>query len=241
MYVGKVQALWRFPVKSMAGEQLPEADLTWSGLAGDRKWAFVRPGQQRNGFPWLTIRQQPVMHRYRPVLVDPETPDRSLVRVATPAGATLDIDDPALAAELGDGVSVLRQNRGIPDAAPVALISVQSVAALSRRVGTDLDAARFRANLVVDAPGGAEFPEDDWVGRSLEIGSAVLRIDERDPRCCGPSRRSATCASASTGRSSSRGRSGPATGSGSADRLAGEGRVAAAHGVGDVDDVGARR
>ena len=183
MYVGKVRALWRFPVKSMAGEQLAEADLTWSGLAGDRKWAFVRPGQQRNGFPWLTIRQQPVMHRYRPVLVDPETPDRSLVRVATPAGATLDIDDPELAAELGDGVSVLRQNRGVPDAAPVALISVQSVAALSRRVGTDLDPVRFRANLVVDAPGGAEFPEDDWVGRSLDIGGAVVRIDERDPRC----------------------------------------------------------
>lgn len=183
MNVGKVLGLWRFPVKSMAGEQLAEADLTWSGLAGDRKWAFVRPGQQRNGFPWLTIRQQPVMLRYRPVLVDPDSPDRSLVRVATPAGATLEIDDPALAAELGDGVSVLRQNRGIPDAAPVALISVQSVAALSRRVGTDLDPARFRANLVVDVPGGTDFPEDAWVGRSLEIGGAVVRIDERDPRC----------------------------------------------------------
>ncbi len=183
MNVGKVVGLWRFPVKSMAGEQLTEADLTWSGLAGDRKWAFVRPGQQRNGFPWLTIRQQPVMHHYRPELVDPETPDRSLVRVATPAGAVLEIDDPALAAELGDGVSVLRQNRGVPDAAPVALISLQSVAALSRRVGADLDPSRFRANLVVDAPGESDFPEDAWVGRSLEIGSAVVRVDERDPRC----------------------------------------------------------
>lgn len=175
--------LWRFPVKSMAGEELAEAELTWSGLAGDRKWAFVRPGQQRNGFPWLTIRQQPIMHRYRPELVEPGRPDRSLVRVATPAGATLDVDDPALAAELGDGVSVMRQNRGIPDAAPVGLISRQSVAALSRRVGTDLDPYRFRANLVVDVPGGDEFPEDAWVGRSLRIGSAVVRIDERDPRC----------------------------------------------------------
>ena len=183
MNVGEVRELWRFPVKSMAGEQLAEAGVTWSGLAGDRKWAFVRPGQQRNGFPWLTIRQRPEMHRYRPELVDPETPDRSLVRVATPAGTTLEIDDPELAAELGDGVSVLRQNRGVPDAAPVALISRQSVAALSRRVGTDLDPARFRANLVVDAPGGSEFPEDDWVGRSLQIGSAVVRVDERDPRC----------------------------------------------------------
>jgi uncharacterized protein YcbX len=183
MYVGELVGLWRFPVKSMAGQRLAEADVSWSGVAGDRRWAFVRPGQQRNGFPWLTIRQQPRLHHYRPVLVDPDAPDRSSVRVATPAGAVLDIDDPALAAELGDGVSVMRHNRGLQDAAPVTLISVQSVAELSRRVGADLDPLRFRANLVVDAPGGTDFPEDGWVGRSLRIGSAVVRIDERDERC----------------------------------------------------------
>jgi hypothetical protein len=55
--VGRVAGLWRFPVKSMAGEQLDEAELGWHGLAGDRRWAFVRGDTPRSGFPWLTIRR----------------------------------------------------------------------------------------------------------------------------------------------------------------------------------------
>ncbi|MFN2464119.1 MAG: MOSC N-terminal beta barrel domain-containing protein, partial [Candidatus Dormibacteria bacterium] len=54
--VGRVAALWRYPVKSMAGEALAVADVSWHGLAGDRRWAFIREGQERSGFPWLTIR-----------------------------------------------------------------------------------------------------------------------------------------------------------------------------------------
>ena len=118
MNVGKVLRLWRFPVKSMAGESLTEADLTWSGLAGDRKWAFVRPGQQRNGFPWLTIRQQPVMHHYRPELVDPEAPDRSLVQVVTPAGATLDIAVWGPWVYRAEATEVVVDPKDLPDDAP---------------------------------------------------------------------------------------------------------------------------
>jgi MOSC N-terminal beta barrel domain len=52
--VGRVVALWRYPVKSMAAEELEAVEVSWNGLAGDRRWAFVRDGQVRNGFPWLT-------------------------------------------------------------------------------------------------------------------------------------------------------------------------------------------
>ena len=54
--VGRVSGLWRYPVKSMAGEALAQADVSWHGFAGDRRWAFVRPGIVRSDFPWLTIR-----------------------------------------------------------------------------------------------------------------------------------------------------------------------------------------
>ncbi len=40
--VGRVVALWRYPVKSMAGEELDGAEVSWHGLAGDRRWAFIR-------------------------------------------------------------------------------------------------------------------------------------------------------------------------------------------------------
>ena len=42
--VGRVAALWRYPVKSMAAEGLEEVEVSWHGLAGDRRWAFVRDG-----------------------------------------------------------------------------------------------------------------------------------------------------------------------------------------------------
>src|SRR5215469_10097858 len=49
--VGCVVALWRYPVKSMAAEELEAVEVSWHGLAGDRRWAFIRDGQARSGFP----------------------------------------------------------------------------------------------------------------------------------------------------------------------------------------------
>ena len=66
--VGRVVALRRYPVKSMAAEELDGAEVSWHGLAGDRRWAFVRDGQVRSGFPWLTMRERPEMARYRPFI-----------------------------------------------------------------------------------------------------------------------------------------------------------------------------
>ena len=85
--VGRVAALWRYPVKSMAAEALERVEVGWHGIAGDRRWAFVRADQECNGFPWLTIRELPELARYQPRLVAPARPDATAVRVRTPAGA----------------------------------------------------------------------------------------------------------------------------------------------------------
>jgi uncharacterized protein YcbX len=181
--VGRLIALWRYPVKSMAAEGLAEADVSWFGLAGDRRWAFIRDGQVRSGFPWLTLRERPDMRHYRPSFVEPEQPDASAVQVRTPSGALHDVADPALAEELGPGVRVIKQNRGIFDTFPLALISKQTIASLGARVGRELELQRFRPNFLVDAGGDAQFPEDEWLGRVLRIGSLRLRLDRRDRRC----------------------------------------------------------
>ena len=109
--VGRVVALWRYPVKSMSAEGLAHVEASWHGFAGDRRWAFIRDGQVRSGFPWLTIREQPEMARYRPRLAEPDRPGASPTLVRTPAGGELDVADPALAAELGPGVRVIKQDR----------------------------------------------------------------------------------------------------------------------------------
>jgi uncharacterized protein len=106
--VGRVVGLWRYPVKSMAAEALDGAQVSWNGLAGDRRWAFIRDGQVDSGFPWLTIRELPAMAHYRPRFTEPGRPDASATLVRTPSGGEFDVADPALADELGAGVRVIK-------------------------------------------------------------------------------------------------------------------------------------
>ncbi len=181
--VGRVAQLWRYPVKSMAGEPLQEADVSWDGLAGDRRWAFVRPGLERSGFPWLTLRERRELALHRPSLADPARPDASPAVVRTPDGRTLDVADPALAAALGDGVRVMKQERGTFDASTLSLVTTGSVARLGAVVGAPLDVRRFRPNLVVEAARDEPFAEEGWIGGVLRVGSALLRADRRDRRC----------------------------------------------------------
>jgi uncharacterized protein YcbX len=56
--VGRVAAVLRYPVKSMAAEPVEDVDVSWHGLSGDRRWAFMRPDLPSNGFSWLTLRQR---------------------------------------------------------------------------------------------------------------------------------------------------------------------------------------
>lgn len=183
MAIGTVVGIHRYPVKSMAGEQLVEASVSWAGIAGDRRWAFVRADSERSGFPWQTIREDPSLLRHVPRLVDPDRPDRSEIEVRTPGGDVLRIEDPALAASLGDGVRLMRLDRGAFDAMPLSLITMPTVAALCGLAGVPAEPRRFRPNLVIMPTADVPFVEDEWVGSTLHIGSAAIRIDARDGRC----------------------------------------------------------
>jgi uncharacterized protein YcbX len=181
--VGRVAALWRYLVKSMAAEALEAVEVGWHGLAGDRRWAFIREGMERSGFPWLTIRERPEMSLYRPRFAEPGRPDGSATLVRTPRGKEYDVADPLLAGELGEGVRVIKQDRGVFDTMPLSLITTRTIAGLATLAGADLDVLRFRPNLLVDAAEGADFPEDAWVGAVLRIGGLRMRVDQRDRRC----------------------------------------------------------
>ena len=182
-HVGRVVGLWRYPVKSMAGEELAAAEVSWHGLAGDRRWAFVRDGVTRSGFPWLTLRERRDLSHYRPSLLEPSRPDQSPTVVLAPSGVTCDVADPALAAELGPGVRVLKQDRGVFDTLPLSLVTTQTIARVAEAFGASLDVRRFRPNLLVASADGQPFAEDNWVGSVLRIGGLRMRVDKRDGRC----------------------------------------------------------
>lgn len=182
--VGRVVGLWRYPVKSMGAEALAETDVSWHGLAGDRRWAFIRNGAAHNGFPWLTLRDREDMSHYLPFFVEPARPDKSPTVVRTPSEVVFDVADPALGAELWPcGARVIKQARGIFDTFPLSLITTQTIVRLGEMVGARLDIQRFRPNLLVEAAEEAPFAEDGWVGCVLRIGSLRMRVDKRDGRC----------------------------------------------------------
>lgn len=181
--LGIVQELRRYPVKSMAAESLQSVDVGWHGLAGDRRWAFVRPGMERSSFPWLTIREKPDLWQHEAYFVDPADVESAKTMVRTPDGGEWEVADPELARRLGEGVRVMKVGSGVFDTFPLSLLSVQSVQALSELVGQALTPLRFRPNLVIDASDGEPFPEEAWQGAVLRIGELRCRLDTRDPRC----------------------------------------------------------
>ena len=144
-HVGRVVGLWRYPVKSMGAEALAEVDVSWHGLAGDRRWAFIRNGVTQSGFPWLTLRERDEMSLYRPSFLEPARADKSPTVVRTPSGVVFDVADSALGVELSPGgLQVIKQDRGIFDTFPVSLVTTQTIVRLGQMVGARLHVQRFR-------------------------------------------------------------------------------------------------
>lgn len=189
--VGHVEAVYRYPVKSMRGERMEEAPLSWYGVDGDRRYAFTKVGNT-SGFPWLTGRDIPEIVLYAARYVDPEHPLESQVVVATPAGREMTIDRPELLDELaqsyGRPAHLMFLKKGCHDAMPVSLLGVDSVKALGAEAGIDrLDPRRFRPNLLVRLTNGAPFGEESWIDHALAIGEGEravrMRVNRRNGRC----------------------------------------------------------
>lgn len=188
--VARVQALYRFPVKSMRGERVPTCAVGWRGLEGDRRYAFVR-GDARTGFPWLTARQLPQLLAHAPYFVPASDADEPVLRVRTPDGQDLPIWDDALrerlAAAYGGPVFLLHSALGLFDAFPLTAISEATLHALADGSGVAVDALRMRINLVLETIDEAPFQEDGWLGGLLQIGrgdaAPKLRLNARAVRC----------------------------------------------------------
>jgi uncharacterized protein len=208
--VGKIDSLWRYPVKSMRGEEMDEVFASFSGIYGDRLFAFESSASPK-GFPYLTAREQTRLLQYRPHFRNPDKaaqpinlteaesmganpvwadPSELMVDVETPDGQTLAIDDPVLMDMLRTDIDqkhqlkLMRSERAMTDCRPVSIFSLQSAQQLGEETGTPLDKRRFRANVYVDLTSAQGFGENSFVGKSLRIGpKVVVTILERDPRC----------------------------------------------------------
>ena len=184
--IGTVAELWRYPVKSMRGESLAEAELDPAGLVGDRRFAFASTAAPA-GKPMLSSQERSAMLRYAPRL-DP------LPEIVTPQGRRLALPSPALVTELqqalaaGDATLTMRRSpeRPLTDVRPVSLVSTATLRRLNEEFGRSIDTQRFRSNLVLALDAEQPFGEDALAGALLHFGEAdgpQLRVLERIPRC----------------------------------------------------------
>lgn len=188
--LGWVRELVRYPVKSMAGTPIESAFLGWNGLAGDRRFAFRRMGDE-SGFPWLTASRLPDLLLYQPIGLDESSEEPLPTHVRTPAGSELALRSPELTRDVtercGKSVELMKLKHGIFDDASISVISLTTIAALGREAGFDLDPRRFRANIVLDTDDAAPFLEDGWVGGTLLFGeeepAPAVSVTARDVRC----------------------------------------------------------
>ncbi|PYK82736.1 MAG: MOSC domain-containing protein [Verrucomicrobia bacterium] len=208
--IGTVESLWRYPVKSMRGEELEEMFAGYAGVYGDRVFAFTSSLSPK-GFPFFTGRDQRQMIRYHARFRNPEKAARPInlaeaessganpvsanaselmIEVETPDGKTIAIDDPALIDNLRaniDGkhkLKLLRSDKAMTDCRPLSIFALQSAKKLGEETGVKVDKRRFRANVYLDLTSSDGFVENQFVGKTLRIGSkVVVSVLERDPRC----------------------------------------------------------
>lgn len=199
--IGTLQVIYRYPVKSMKGENLPEIRVERYGLYADRSHAFI---DLSRGGKYLSGKQVPDLLGYSARLVGsnkdgPGSSGYPAVAVTSPNGEEFGWDE-RLFREMGriserqldvirlplDEPAELSANeRGLMafDLEQILITTEASLKEMERLAGRDLDMRRFRPNLVIASEEDRPFVEWEWIGKKLAIGEAVLEIVQDCRRC----------------------------------------------------------
>jgi uncharacterized protein YcbX len=193
-----VRAAGFAPVKGMRHLSLPSVELDERGPVGDRAWCLVDVAARRV----LRTVQHPSLVGVVATVADGVlsmtlSSGESVAAVPVPTGEALGCDywgrtvPLALTSGphaelcsrfLGQDVRLAAPPRGgVVFDAPVTVVGTASLRDLSTRVGRLVEAARFRATLVVETD--EPYVEDSWLGTEVAVGRAVIRIGGPIPRC----------------------------------------------------------
>jgi uncharacterized protein YcbX len=202
MRIGTVKQIWRFAVKSMAGEQLSSCDVGPRGIPGDRGWAIrdETEGKLATGSRHPLLMQCAARYREQPTNgsiphVDMQLPDGTRigsdefdvnVHLTELLGKPVSLSQlpPAPDASAQDNSSIFPQGTYF-DVAPVHVLTSASLEAMRRlNPGADWDVRRFRPNFFVETdPGFEGLIEFDWNGLTLRLGDVELRCEIPCERC----------------------------------------------------------
>ncbi len=188
--IGHIEGIFRYPVKSMAGERVEAVSLGWHGIDGDRRLALRRT-QERNDFPWLSASSLPDLILFTPLRHEDGAQSDLPTHVRTPEGKEMAVFGEELAAEIERRhkapVQMTHLRGGIFDEASVSVIAAETVMEIGRLAERATDVRRFRPNIVVRLLQPHSFEEDNWVGGVLLFGEPGegprISVTMRDVRC----------------------------------------------------------
>lgn len=188
--IGQVEAIFRYPVKSMRGERLDAAELGWHGIEGDRRLAFRRINDC-SGMPWLTASKLPELVLFAAQRHGEGARGDPPTHIRMPEGTEMAVFGEELAAEVGRRygapVEMMQLNHGIFDEASISVISSETVLEVARLAAVDPDMRRFRPNVVIRSLRSVPFEEDEWLGGLLSFGEGddapAVTVTMRDVRC----------------------------------------------------------
>jgi len=200
----KVAEVWRYPVKSMLGEELNQAEVEPAGIQGDRQWAVV---DAESGVS-LSAK------RYAELLSCRAWTNDSEIMIALPDGSEFPVSSTEAANGLSDLLgrkvvtrsaestqtiqhefpTAITEGEGEPflwepgteaffDRAPLHLLTTATLSELRRlQPESVFHRARFRPNFIIDTD-ETGFVENDWINRDLKLGSLKCRVTNHKPRC----------------------------------------------------------
>ena len=207
--MSKLAALYRYPVKGFAPEPRESLVVTDGRIAGDRVLGFRFADTPEADDSWsskhgmLALVNTPGLARLRlsyddlarrlriscdgAILVDESLDTDGRRRISQAVGAfARELAESPVAGDpaklplrlVGDGVTPRYHDR--PDGY-VTLHGRSSVTALARALDAEVSEWRFRSNVAVD--GLEPFEEQDWIGKTLRIGSTRFRVHLPIRRC----------------------------------------------------------
>ncbi|WFE89167.1 MOSC domain-containing protein [Roseibium porphyridii] len=178
----RIQALWRYPVKSLLGEQRQSLAIDERGVVGDRQYAIIdetgKFGSGKNTRRFTRIDNllslRAVTKGDAPTV---EFPDGRAIDVAA------DDIDHRLSECLGQPVKIRRETEQSHfDDSPVHLLLSSDLEKLQKSLpGSKIDVRRFRANVILEDIG--HLSASDLVGSVLTIGDTRLLITHKTERC----------------------------------------------------------
>jgi len=208
--IGTVDSIWRYPVRSLGGEEIAAADVTERGLVGDRGYSILdRSANELVGVPASAKRWAPLVALAATYAEAPRAGKAPPpVRIRFPDGRVLESKDAeldeCLSAHAGRpaGLVVIDpSSRGAalekaalaPETGlrqPYAFGAVHAITTASlaemrhRHPEGGFEIARFRPNVVIKTNEERGFVENEWNGRELAIGESLrLRVSELCERC----------------------------------------------------------